>query len=922
MFKSGVGAVSGLLVLILLGIVGVGAAVAQQGEAELFLADEGAVSDSYIVVLKAEPEANDAALVRRQSVETFEAGGAEIVDTYERAVNGMLVTATAAQLELIRQDSRVDYVTQNASITLELPEDVSANADPALRWGLDRVNQRSLPLDGNIGFAQAGSGVDIYIVDSGINAGHQDFGGRVAGGFNAFDPASPGDWGDCNGHGTHVAGTAAGSTWGLATAANLYAVKVFGECSGSGTIGGLLIGIDWIIGAADGPSVANMSLGASASQTLVTTATENLIESGVSVVAAAGNFSLPACGDTPAVVSGALTVAASNIADGQAWFSNVGPCVDLYAPGVDIWSASAFENAGSRMESGTSMSAPHVAGAVALYLGQNPGASPAQVHDAIVSASTSGVLSGVSADTPNKLLFASGGGDVGGGDVVKVRARGTTGEETIVLELDGSQAVRFDLSTQFAEYTFSGVSGRPGSLRVLFDNDGQSSSGADKNVLVDFVEVDGERFESEAPTVESLGSYDGTSCDQGFKQSEWLQCNGWFAYDLGDGGGGGGGGDGVAVNVRARGTTGEETVNLEVNGSVVETFNLSQSLQVLSHNFSGGAVESLRVVFDNDGSSSLGADKNVNVDYVEVDGQRIETEDPSTLSLGSWNGSCGEGYKQSEWLHCNGWFAYDVDGSGGGGGGGGGDDGVLLNLRARGTTGSESIKLEVNGSVVEMYALGRDFEELPYNYTDGAVNSVRILFDNNGTTIEGEDKNVIIDYMEVDGTRYESEDPSTESLGSYDGTSCDQGFKQSEWLHCNGWFDYDVDSSGGGGGGGESIMVNMRARGTTGTESIKLEVNGAVVESYALGSDFQATSYLHTDGAINSVRVLFDNNGTTADGEDKNVIVDYVDVNSVRYESEAPSVESLGSYDGSSCGQGFKQSEWLHCNGWFDYNLD
>ncbi len=178
MFKSGLGVVVGLAVLVVLGIFGIGAAVAQgPDEAELFLADENGIDGSYIVVLKDEPENNTAALSRSQSLEAFEAGGAEVVDTYEQALNGMLVEATPSQLDLILQDPRVDYVAQNISLSLNLPVVDSSNADPALRWGLDRVNQRQLPLDGDARFAQSGAGVDIYIVDSGINAEHHDFSG-------------------------------------------------------------------------------------------------------------------------------------------------------------------------------------------------------------------------------------------------------------------------------------------------------------------------------------------------------------------------------------------------------------------------------------------------------------------------------------------------------------------------------------------------------------------------------------------------------------------------------------------------------------------------------------------------------------------------------------------------------------------------
>ena len=319
--------------------------------------------------------------------------------------NGAIVDMPPGQAKLLEKRSNVLWVEEDSGVKVE-PLAVRAQATvTGATWGLDRIDQRALPLSTSYTFATDGTGVTAYVIDTGIYAAHQQFGSRVRAGYDAFGGTST----DCNGHGTHVAGTVAGGTLGVAPAASLVAVKVL-DCNGSGSISGVIAGIDWAVtDHVSGPAVINMSLGSSKSAS-VNSAVDRAYADGITVVVAAGNSNVDACTTSPAsATNSALTVGATTTTDARASYSNFGACLDLFAPGSGITSAAISSTTATATMSGTSMASPHVAGLAARYLSADPNASPATVMAAIIGAATPNVVSSAGTQSPNRLAYADPG---------------------------------------------------------------------------------------------------------------------------------------------------------------------------------------------------------------------------------------------------------------------------------------------------------------------------------------------------------------------------------------------------------------------------------------------------------------------------------------------------------------------------------
>ncbi len=325
--------------------------------------------------------------------------GLEVSMAYSHVLPGFVVRASEKQIAELLTDARVAYVEQDGYVS-------TTAVQSGATWGIDRVDQRNLPLSGSYEYLTTASNVHTYIVDTGVLGGHVQFSGRMGNGYTAITDGRGTE--DCNGHGTHVAGTVAGTTHGIAKGAIIHPVRVLG-CNGSGTNSGVIAGMDWVAANHIKPAVANMSLGGGAS-TATDDAVTRMHNAGVTVVVAAGNDNSNACNYSPARAAVAITVGSTTNTDARSSFSNFGTCLDIFAPGSNILSAWHTGTSATNTISGTSMASPHVAGAAALFLANNPSATPAQVATALINNSTPNKVTSAGTGSPNRLLYSIFGG--------------------------------------------------------------------------------------------------------------------------------------------------------------------------------------------------------------------------------------------------------------------------------------------------------------------------------------------------------------------------------------------------------------------------------------------------------------------------------------------------------------------------------
>ncbi|KIE85813.1 serine protease [Acinetobacter pittii] len=356
---------------------------------------KGIIKNQYIVILNKDVGSSNefAQGIAKQH-------GGRVLQTYDAVLKGFAIylpdVAGTAFVEAMKKNPKVVSVENDTIMKI----DATTQSNPD--WGLDRIDQKNLPLDSAYSYSQTGSGTTAYIVDTGILSTHQQFSGRVLSGYTAISDGN--GTSDCHGHGTHVAGTVGGSTYGVAKNVSLVPIRILG-CDGSGASSNVIAGLDWILKNGKKPAVVNMSLGGEANASL-DSAVENLFNNGYVMVVAAGNSNTDACSSSPARVSKAITVAATDSTDARASYSNYGSCVDIFAPGSQINSSWIGSNTATKVLNGTSMATPHVAGVVAEMLQSTPTATPQTISTNLLNQASNNVVKNPSG-SPNRLLYKS-----------------------------------------------------------------------------------------------------------------------------------------------------------------------------------------------------------------------------------------------------------------------------------------------------------------------------------------------------------------------------------------------------------------------------------------------------------------------------------------------------------------------------------
>ncbi|WP_373882934.1 S8 family serine peptidase [Acinetobacter pittii] len=356
---------------------------------------KGIIKNQYIIILNKDVGSSNefAQGIAKQH-------GGKVLQTYDAVLKGFAIylpdVAGTAFVEAMKKNPKVVSVENDTIMKV----DATTQSNPD--WGLDRIDQKNLPLDSAYSYLQTGSGTTAYIVDTGILSTHQQFSGRVLSGYTAISDGN--GTSDCHGHGTHVAGTVGGSTYGVAKNVSLVPIRILG-CDGSGASSNVIAGLDWILKNGKKPAVVNMSLGGEANASL-DSAVENLFNNGYVMVVAAGNSNTDACSSSPARVSKAITVAATDSTDTRASYSNYGSCVDIFAPGSQINSSWIGSNTATKVLNGTSMATPHVVGVVAEMLQSTPTATPQTISTNLLNQASNNVVKNPSG-SPNRLLYKS-----------------------------------------------------------------------------------------------------------------------------------------------------------------------------------------------------------------------------------------------------------------------------------------------------------------------------------------------------------------------------------------------------------------------------------------------------------------------------------------------------------------------------------